>query len=86
MPPILNIIICLLPLTIYVWTGFGRIYRAHNAFTKRWPSLSELGSVLAQPGISSRKWGSIYRFRVLLISYYVLVAFAVLGYAVFFFI
>jgi hypothetical protein len=69
----------LLPLTLYMWIGYGRIYRSHNNFTRRWPNIREMKDALSSPGINIVRKGIIRRFIYLTIGWYVALAVAVAG-------
>jgi hypothetical protein len=73
----LNIILVLLPLSLYMWVGYGPIYRSENTFTKRWPDFQEMKNALNEPGISLIRKGIIRRFGYLLAAYYIMLALVV---------
>jgi hypothetical protein len=73
-----SLIFNLLPLTLYMWIGYGPIYRSHNSFTKRWPSMAQMRHALARPEINTIRKGIIRRFMYLTIGWYVALSVAAL--------
>ncbi|MEL1244204.1 hypothetical protein AAEO56_08035 [Flavobacterium sp. DGU11] len=77
---VFNLIILFIPITAYMYIGYGRIYRSHSIFNKRWPDIKEMNIALASPAVSSRLKGSILRFKYLAFSYYILLALTIISY------
>ena len=65
------IVLQLIPITVFIWVAYGKLYHKYETITSRWPKLKEIDTVISQrehPLLAER----VLDFKRIYISYLII--------------